>query len=245
MAAKASSARRHPAGRGRGRPGIDSEFDTREALLRATHDLLLERGGLRVSLNEICERAGINVAMVHYHFGSKQGLLAMLFERMCASWSAELEHLLQQDMTPTRKLELHVAQIIRNYRRAPYTTRLMAEVVSLSTTASARRLSNYFMKPLTDFYRQLIAEGVAAGEFRQVDPEFFFFSVVGACEFFFSAKRLLEAVSRHHAVNEQVEADFGRHTASLLLHGMVGPAPMRVAAIPRRRSKAAQARASA
>jgi hypothetical protein len=121
----------------------------------------------------------------------------------------------------------------------------MAEVVSLSTTASARRLSNYFMKPLTDFYRQLIAEGVAAGEFRQVDAEFFFFSVVGACEFFFSAKRLLEPVSRHHAVDEQVEADFGRHTASLLLNGMVCPAPVRVAAMPRRRSKAAQPRATA
>lgn len=211
--------------RGPGRPAVEHEFDTREALLRATHELLLERGGLRVSLSDICERAGINAAMVRYHFGNKQGLLVMLFERMCASWAMELENLLQLDASPTRKLELHVAQIIRNYRRSPYTTRLMAEVVSVSKAASARRLSNHFMKPLTDFYRQLIDDGVAAGEFRDIDPEFFFFSVVGACEFFFSAKRLLESVSDRHMVDEQVEAAFGRHTTDLLLGGMAGSSP--------------------
>jgi TetR/AcrR family transcriptional regulator len=210
--------------RGRGRPGLDSEFDSREALVKATHELLLERGGLRVSLSEVCERAGVNAAMVRYHFGSKQGLLVMLFERMCSRWSAELEHLLQLDASPTRKLELHVEQIIRNYRRSPYTTRLMAEVVSLSTTTSARRLSNSFLKPLTEFYRRLIAEGVAAGEFREVNPDFFFFSIVGACEFFFSANRLLVPAGRQHAVDEQVEAAFGQHTAGLLLRGM-GVAP--------------------
>ena len=241
--ARAKTAAAAKVARRPGRPAIDAEFDSREAILRAAHELLLERGGLRVSLSEICERAHINVAMVHYHFGSKQGLLVMLFERLCANWATELEGLLALDAAPTKKLELHVAQIIRNYRRYPYTTRLMAEVVSLSKAASARRLSNHFMKPLTDFYRQLITDGMAAGEFRAVDPEFFFFSVVGACEFFFSAKRLLEPVFDDQLVDEQMEAAFGRHTIELLIGGM-GPAlAVRAATPARKRAPAAAASA--
>lgn len=217
-ASKASRARRPP--RTSGRPAADNEFDTRGAIIRATHELLLERGGLQVSISQICQRAGVNVAMVHYHFGNKSGLLITLFESMCASWSGELEHLLALPMSPRKKLERHVAQIVRNYRIYPYNTRLMSMVVSACKGPQARRLSNNFMKPLTDFYRKLIDEGVRAGEFRAVDQEFFFFSVVGACEFFFSAKRLLGPVFRERKVDEQTEAEFGRHTASLLIDGM-------------------------
>ena len=196
------------------------EFDSREAILVAAHNLFLTQRGLRVSLNDICIAANVNVGMVHYHFDNKQGLLVMLFERLCASWAEELPQLLARQLPVRRKLELHVEQIIRNYRRYPYATKLMAEVVSMSKAAPARRLSNNFMRPLTDFYRSLIAEGVAAGEFRQVDPELFFFSIVGACEFFFSAKRLLEHIFEHQAIDENVEAAFGRHTIGILIDGL-------------------------
>lgn len=217
-ASKASRTKRAP--RTSGRPAADNEFDTRDAILRATHELLLEHGGLHVSITEICQRAGVNVAMVHYHFGNKSGLLITLFESMCSKWSGELEHLLALPISPRKKLERHVAQIIRNYRIYPYNTRLMSMVVSACKGPQARRLSNNFMRPLTDFYRRLIDEGVKAGEFRPVDPEFFFFSVVGACEFFFSAKQLLGPVFRQRKVDEQTEAEFGRHTASLLIDGL-------------------------
>lgn len=206
--------------RASGRPTADAEFDTREAILKATHELLLEKGGLQVSISQICQRAGVNVAMVHYHFGNKTGLLITLFESMCAKWSGELEHLLELPVSPRTKLERHVTQIIRNYRMYPYNTRLMSMVVSACKGPQARRLSNNFMRPLTEFYRKLIDEGVEAGEFRRVDPEFFFFSVVGACEFFFSAKQLLGPIFRERKVDEQIEAEFGQHTVSLLLDGM-------------------------
>jgi len=99
----------------------------------------------------------------------------------------------------------------------------MAEVTALSTTTSARRLSNSFIKPLTDFYRQLVAEGVAAREFREVDPELLFFSVVGACEFFFSVKNLARPSARNRTDDETLETAFGEHTVAMLLKGMAEP----------------------
>ncbi len=54
---------------------------TAEKLLAAAHDLLVERAGQGVSVSEICARAEVNVAMVRYCFGSKNGLLDALLER--------------------------------------------------------------------------------------------------------------------------------------------------------------------
>ncbi|MGL5928232.1 MAG: TetR/AcrR family transcriptional regulator [Dermatophilaceae bacterium] len=49
---------------------------TPERLLSATAGLLAERGASRVSLRDITEAAGANVAAVGYHFGSKDALVS-------------------------------------------------------------------------------------------------------------------------------------------------------------------------
>ncbi|MGL5849219.1 MAG: TetR/AcrR family transcriptional regulator, partial [Phycicoccus sp.] len=49
---------------------------TPERLLSATTGLLAERGASRVSLRDITEAAGANVAAVGYHFGSKDALVS-------------------------------------------------------------------------------------------------------------------------------------------------------------------------
>lgn len=205
--------------RGRGRP-TEGEFDSRDALLRAAHDLLIESRGQPVPLSAMCERAGVDVAMIHYHFESRRGLMTSLFERLCAAWAHDLESLLALEVPPRRKLEIHVSQIIRNYRRFPYTNRVMNELVTSSKPALAKRLSRNFVRPLADFYERLIAEGVAKKEFRALDPVHFFCSVIGLCEFFFAAQPLLGAALKAEAVDGNAEAAFIRHTTALLLDGV-------------------------
>lgn len=54
---------------------------TAERLLRATEELLHEQGQTRISLRDITERAGANVAAVSYHFRSKDALVEETFRR--------------------------------------------------------------------------------------------------------------------------------------------------------------------
>jgi AcrR family transcriptional regulator len=55
--------------------------DTKEALLDAAEALFEEQGASATSLRAITERAGVNVAAVNYHFGSKDGLVLAVMER--------------------------------------------------------------------------------------------------------------------------------------------------------------------
>jgi AcrR family transcriptional regulator len=65
------------------------EAGTRESLLDAAESLFSERGIQAGSLRAITERAGANLAAVHYHFGSKQGLVGAVFSRRLAPLNAE------------------------------------------------------------------------------------------------------------------------------------------------------------
>ena len=62
-----------------------SETDTRDRLVLAAERLFAEKGIDNVSLREINRVAGQkNVAALHYHFGSREVLLAAIFERRMA-----------------------------------------------------------------------------------------------------------------------------------------------------------------
>nr|WP_308163483.1 TetR/AcrR family transcriptional regulator [Nocardia alni] len=72
--------------------------DTRERLLAAAERLLLTEEYSAVSVRGICAAAGANPAAVHYHFGSKEALVAALLEdRLGALWGARLDELAARD----------------------------------------------------------------------------------------------------------------------------------------------------
>jgi TetR/AcrR family transcriptional regulator, regulator of cefoperazone and chloramphenicol sensitivity len=50
------------------------DLETRERLLSAASRLFAERGFAKVTVRDICRRAGANVAAVNYHFHGKTGL---------------------------------------------------------------------------------------------------------------------------------------------------------------------------
>src|SRR3982074_1502287 len=98
---------------------------TAEKLLEAASELMIGRSSIEVSLSDLAQKSGVNAALVKYHFGNKEGLLLALLARDAQAQLAHLEHLLQQPISPTEKLKLHIAGIINAYYRFPYMNRLL------------------------------------------------------------------------------------------------------------------------
>ncbi|HMJ74261.1 MAG TPA: TetR/AcrR family transcriptional regulator [Solirubrobacterales bacterium] len=59
---------------------VEQGRSTRALLLTAAADLLREEGYAATSTRAVAERAGAQLSLVHYHFGSKRGLLLAVFE---------------------------------------------------------------------------------------------------------------------------------------------------------------------
>jgi len=63
--------------------------DTKSRLLRVAERLFAEHGFGGVSVRQLTAAAGVNLAAVNYHFGSKEGLLAAIFEQRCRPMNEE------------------------------------------------------------------------------------------------------------------------------------------------------------
>src|SRR5260370_28920522 len=143
---------------------------TAEKLVVAASELMIERSSIDISLSDIAQKSGVNAALVKYHFGNKDGLLLALLARDAATEVTQLEYLLAQPITPTAKLRLHIAGIIRAYHQFPYMNRLIHYLLHESSAEAADEVSKFFVAPLLDFHRRLLAEGVDAVEFPAIAP---------------------------------------------------------------------------
>jgi AcrR family transcriptional regulator len=194
---------------------------TPEKLLVAASELMIERSSIEVSLSDIARKSGVNSALVKYHFGNKDGLLLALLARDAATEMAQLEYLLAQPITPTAKLKLHIAGIIRTYHRFPYMNRLIHYLLHESSAEAADEVSKFFIAPLLGFHRRLLAQGIKAGEFRDIDPVLFYTSLIGACDHLFFGRHAMSRASGVGPVTDEVCRQYIRHMEALICGGML------------------------
>ena len=71
-------------------------MNTNERILDVAEQLFAERGPARTSLRAITATAEVNLAAVHYYFGSKAGLIKAVFERRIKPMNAERLRCLEQ-----------------------------------------------------------------------------------------------------------------------------------------------------
>ncbi|MBP9713495.1 MAG: TetR family transcriptional regulator [Sterolibacterium sp.] len=138
-------------------PEIDHR-DTRERILRTAEMLFIEHGFEATTLRQITGKAGVNLAAVNYHFGSKDLLIEEVF-RQRLGWLNE-QCLLELD-----RLESEAAG-------APLRTRQILEAffgVALKLAADKESGGNNFMRLLgrtytapTPFVREFLAREYAA-----------------------------------------------------------------------------------
>ena len=66
----------------------NGDQETRARVLNAAARLFAERGFARVTVRDICRKAGANIAAVNYHFGGKHGLYTAVMQSAIAAMQA-------------------------------------------------------------------------------------------------------------------------------------------------------------
>jgi AcrR family transcriptional regulator len=194
---------------------------TAAKLLVAAGDLMIERNTTEVSLSEIAQRSGVNAALVKYHFGNKDGLLLALLARDAAAEMANLAFVLDMPISPTEKMRRHIAGIINAYYRVPYLNRLIHLLLHQGSEATSKEVHRFFINPLFDFLRRLLDEGVAAGEFRKVDPALFYISLNGACDHLFYGRQMNARFIGSRGITDEVRRQYISHMTKLILGGLL------------------------
>ena len=184
--------------RTRAEPSRDA--DTEQRILNAAHTVFVRRGTAGARTQEIAEEAGVNKALLHYYFRSKERLAEAVFLRAAKQLLPPVIEILTSNLD----LEEKVARVVRHeldqLSRTPFLPGYLISEVShhperarLLVTAVAGD-PDIFRPRVLDALRQQIEERVRAGRMRAIAPHQFVVNLLSLCMFPFAMRPLVKAV---------------------------------------------------
>lgn len=204
---------------------------TRDNLLAAASALMRARDTLSVSISDIAAEAGVNSALVKYYFGNKNGLMLALLERDLTLSITQLRELVEMDLKASQKMRYHLRGLIRVYFRFPYLNRLLIAIIRDEPEEIGREIADKYLRPIAEAYERMIAEGVAAGEFKPIDARFFYFTAIGACDQIFSARFVLRHLHGIEVIDDDLRRAYVDQVITLIMEGLLAePAEARLSA---------------
>ena len=94
--------------------------DTKTRVMDSAERLFAERGFAATSLRDITADAGVNLAAVNYHFGTKEALLSAVFERRFGPINQERLELLDAAESRAEGAALDLEEILRFFLLPPF-----------------------------------------------------------------------------------------------------------------------------
>jgi TetR/AcrR family transcriptional regulator len=170
---------------------------TRAAIFHAAATLFSARGLAAVSMDDIAAHAGVNKAMIYYHFADKLALYRAAVMDMLTAAAATVTEIAASAAPPSEKLDRFVENFVRLAEARPWFPTLMlretaegAPNLDLDTLAHIRTVFLAFGR--------ILAEGEATGAFRKVNPILAYTSVIGPLIMNAARERVAAQPGRQH-----------------------------------------------
>jgi AcrR family transcriptional regulator len=154
-------------------------MDKREQILSVAETLFAEHGYEGTSVRTLARKAGINVAMVSYYFGSKEKLFQSLMEYRAGNTYERLRSLNETDSDPVRKIEMLVdVYVERIFEKHRFHKILQREIALRQRSKMHHVMSEILMRNINEI-RKIIEEGQRKKIFQKVDVECTIATLIG------------------------------------------------------------------
>ena len=194
-----------------------ADKDSRENIIAAAVPLFAAKGLNGVSVRELARAAGVNLSMISYYFGGKEGLYAAVLTEQFAVL-AKLEEIEQMEIDTLKKFELYVRAIVLRYRKNPFLLRFYTSELT-NPTACFETIVKPAINKAVQLLLDAFTDGLSHKKFRDgLDPADTVLSLAGMINFYF----LLEPATAE-LVDHSPERDekLIRHVMDIFTRGIL------------------------
>jgi AcrR family transcriptional regulator len=179
-------------------------------IMEVAEELISEKGFNGTSVRDIADKAGVNLAMISYYFGSKDKLLEAIFE-----WRGENTKLILEDlanktgMSSLDKMNLLIDHYIQKIIQQQCFHKIMVREQAVKSNEAIAALILKMKKQNFGVVNRLVSEGQKKGEFRKnIDVHLLMTTMLGTTNHLFTSQYYYKELNN---LQDMPEAEFQKH----------------------------------
>ncbi len=177
---------------------------TEDKILEAAKEVFMKYGLYGARMQDIADTAGINKALLHYYFRSKEKLFDKIFEGALVKYFQQMDVLSDSSLPIKQRVFKYIDNIIDFYAEYPQMSMFIIKEISINPEIFKEKVSVAKNKKGTSLIN-ILEDGVAKGEIKKIDTSMFLINLQSLCSYPFLASPLFKHVLK---VNHKDWNDF-------------------------------------
>ena len=172
--------------------------ESRDSILKAAVAEFAEHGIAGARTDTIARAANVNKALLYYYFKDKESLYEAVLDYVFGGLRDRVMPVLEGDAPPREKMLGYVGTYFDYIAATPQFPRVVQAEWMRSGARSApmQRVAKKYYRPIFKKVAEILRLGIAAGEFRPVNPMDLLPSVAAVIVFYFSAAPVIKTLTK-------------------------------------------------
>lgn len=170
------------------------DISTEEKILEAARKVFIMNGLAGARMQDIADQAGINKALLHYYFRSKDKLFETIFSEVSKRFLPRINAIFNSDLSLFEKIEAFCREYMENVLQNPFIPLFVINEMNRQPKEFIKKLFSTERPQLEKFIMQL-NQAVLKKEIKPVNPVQLMVNMMALCVFPFLAKPLIQVIS--------------------------------------------------
>lgn len=172
-----------------------NDKSTEQKILEAAKQVFMEKGIDGARMQDIADKAGINKALLHYYFRSKEKLFEMIFMEEARKFMPKVTSIMMSELTLFEKVEKFVGEYIDTLLQNPLLPIFILNEINRNPKEAIKKIFGN-QRPPIDKVDELITKLVKKGEIKPIKGYELMVNMVSLCIFPFLARPMVQWVTK-------------------------------------------------
>lgn len=169
---------------------VSTSETTQSQILKAAREVFITKGLEGARMQEIADKAGINKALLHYHFTSKEKLFDAIFSEVAGNLFPAMKQVMVAELGIREKITFLVKIYLKGIGENPFIPAFVLNTLNTDPDRFIQYIRKAEINPMR--LQKQIDEEASRGLIRHIKAEHLMVNIIAMCIFPFVARPIIQ-----------------------------------------------------